>query len=114
MSPTPIGICGFILSLTPLSCDLLGWRGSGGDGSATTGVYFGVGAILMLLGGILEFFLGNTFPAVVFCSFGGFWFAYGGTLTPGFGAYAAYAKDPNNNPLEGATGFAPHHLWIQF
>lgn len=28
------------------------------------------GGMLMTLGGILEFFLGNTFSFVVFCSFG--------------------------------------------
>jgi uncharacterized protein len=28
-------IIGFLLSLTPLSCELMGWRGSGGSGSAT-------------------------------------------------------------------------------
>lgn len=28
------------------------------------------GGLLMTLGGILEFFLGNTFSFVVFCSFG--------------------------------------------
>ena len=50
----------------------------------------------MSLGGILEFFLGNTFSFVVFCSFGGFWFTLGATLTPGFNAYGAYASDPNN------------------
>lgn len=29
----------------------------------------------MTLGGILEFFLGNTFSFVVFCSFGGFFYS---------------------------------------
>lgn len=46
---------------------------------------------MMMLGGLLEFFLGNTFPTVVFLSFGAFWLSYGGTLLPQFGAYAAYA-----------------------
>ena len=50
----------------------------------------------MSLGGILEFFLGNTFSFVVFCSFGGFWFTLGATLTPAFNAYGEYATDPNN------------------
>lgn len=30
-------LCGFLLSLTPLSCDLMGWRGAGGNGAASTG-----------------------------------------------------------------------------
>lgn len=69
----------------------------------------------MSLGGILEFFLGNTFSFVVFCSFGkpsfplhvdrsyklpdsgegGFWFTLGSTLTPAFNAYGAYSPDDN-------------------
>ena len=47
-------LLGFLLSLTPLSCDLMGWRGAGGNGAASTGVYFGFGAIMMLLGAIGE------------------------------------------------------------
>lgn len=34
-NPTPIALVGFLLSLTPLTCDLLGWRGAGGLGSGT-------------------------------------------------------------------------------
>lgn len=29
-----------------------------------------MGGVLMIIGGVLEFFLGNTFPFVVFSSFG--------------------------------------------
>ncbi|KAI9821211.1 MAG: hypothetical protein M1827_003945 [Pycnora praestabilis] len=99
-NPTPLAILGFLLSLTPLSCDLMGWRGAGGNGAASTGVYYFMGGLLMLLGGLLEFFLGNTFPFVVFCSFGGFWFTFGATLTPTFNSYGAYSPDPSM-PAEG-------------
>jgi uncharacterized protein len=34
--------------------------------------------------------LGNTFPSVVFFTFGGFWATFGATLTPFFNAIAAY------------------------
>lgn len=95
-NPTPLALLGFLLSLSPLSCELMGWRGAGGDGIATVGAYYFIGGFLMSLGGILEFFLGNTFSFVVFCSFGGFWFTLGATLTPSFNAYGAYATDPNN------------------
>lgn len=33
--PTPLAIVGFLLSLSPLSCDLMGWRGAGGNGAAS-------------------------------------------------------------------------------
>ncbi|RDW65089.1 hypothetical protein BP6252_10740 [Coleophoma cylindrospora] len=90
-NPTPLALIGFLICLTPLSCDLMGWRGGGGSGAAGTASYFFFGGILMLVGGILEFFLGNTFPFVVFGSFGAFWLSYGGTLQPFFNAAGAYA-----------------------
>ena len=65
----------------------MGWRGAGGNGASDTsvflvtkskspadnlasGAYFFIGGVLMIIGGVLEFFLGNTFPFVVFSSFG--------------------------------------------
>ncbi|EME79659.1 uncharacterized protein MYCFIDRAFT_142753, partial [Pseudocercospora fijiensis CIRAD86] len=93
-NPTPLALCGFLLSLTPLSCDLMGWRGAGGNGAASTGVYFFFGGLLMILGSLGEFILGNTFPFVVFGSFGAFWLAFAATLQPFYNAYGAYSPDP--------------------
>jgi succinate-acetate transporter protein len=45
----------------------------------------------MVLGGFLEFILGNTFPFVVFLSFGAFWLSFAGTLTPFYNTYGAYS-----------------------
>jgi len=92
-NPTPVAIVGFLISLTPLSNVLLGWRGSGGLGAAEVGIYYFFGGLLMVLGGLLEFILGNTFPFVVFSSFGAFWLSFGATLTPYFNASAAYLPD---------------------
>ncbi|KAL9015258.1 MAG: hypothetical protein Q9173_000144 [Seirophora scorigena] len=106
-NPTPVALLGFLLSCTPLACELMGWRSAGGNGAATLGTYYFFGGLLMTLGGILEFVLGNTFPFVVFCSYGGFWFTLGSTLTPSFNAYGAYAKDPTE-PWEGLTSEGFH------
>lgn len=106
-NPTPLALLGFLLSLSPLSCELMGWRGAGGDGIATVGAYYFIGGFLMSLGGILEFFLGNTFSFVVFCSFGGFWFTLGSTLTPSFNAYGAYATDAAH-PEQGLSSAGFH------
>ena len=95
-NPTPIALLGVLITASPLSCELMGWRGAGGGGAATTGAYYFMGGFLMSLGGILEFFLANTFSFVVFLSFGGFWFTLGATFTPGFNAYGAYATDPKD------------------
>jgi len=47
-----------------------------------------------------QWILGNTFPFVVFCSFGAFWLGYGATLQPSYGAYSAY-RDPT---VQSSTG----------
>ena len=47
----------------------------------------------MILGSLLEFVLGNTFPFVVFGTFGAFWLTFGATLTPSFNASIAYLPD---------------------
>lgn len=54
----------------------------------------------MTLGAILEWILGNTFPAVVFGTFGTFWLSFASTLNPSFSAFASYA--PAGEP--GAAG----------
>ncbi|KAJ4989884.1 GPR1/FUN34/YaaH-class plasma membrane protein [Stagonosporopsis vannaccii] len=99
-NPTPLALIGFLLSLTPLSWTLMGWRGAGGSGSASIGWYFFAGGLLMVLGGVGEWILGNTFPFVVFTSFGAFWLGYAATLVPEYGAYGNYA-DP---ATQGSTG----------
>jgi len=114
-NPTPLALCGFLLSLTPLSNVLLGWRKSGGQGAAETGVYYFFGGLLMILGSFLEFILGNTFPFVVFGSFGAFWLSYGATLTPYYNASIAY--DPTHPAAssmdpEFAASFAFFHLYM--
>ncbi|KAL8809344.1 MAG: hypothetical protein Q9200_003496 [Gallowayella weberi] len=96
-------LVGFLLSLTPLACDLMGWRGAGGTGAASTGIppapttygaYFFFGGVLMIIGSIMEWIVGNTFPFVVFGTFGAFWLTFGSTLVPSFNAYGAYVTDP--------------------
>ncbi|KAK8255571.1 hypothetical protein HDK77DRAFT_38423 [Phyllosticta capitalensis] len=94
-NPTPVSLIGFLLALTPLSCILMGWRGASGA-SANVGAYYFCGGVLMILGAIGEWVLGNSFPCVVFAAFGGFWSAQGATLTPDFNAYGAFATDPSN------------------
>ncbi|KAK6349480.1 hypothetical protein TWF696_005764 [Orbilia brochopaga] len=91
-NPTPIGIIGFCVSLTPLSMNLMGWRGAGGAGAAQVASYYFIGGMLSLVGGLFEFILGNTFSFVVFTSFAGFWLTLGGTLTPSFNAMGWYSE----------------------
>ncbi|CAH0023759.1 unnamed protein product [Clonostachys rhizophaga] len=101
-NPTPIALGGFLLCTTPLSMILLEWQGAGGiAGAANVGSYFFLGGLLLVLGGIGEWIIGNTFPSTVFCTFGGFWLTMGATICPGYGAYAIYS--PSGSPSEGLT-----------
>ncbi|KAJ4256110.1 hypothetical protein NW762_009186 [Fusarium torreyae] len=91
-NPTPVALCGFLMCSTPASMSLLGWQGAGGfAAAANVGAYFGMGGLLLILGGIGEWILGNTFPSVVFLTFGGFWLAFGTTIVPDSGAYSTYS-----------------------
>ncbi|CAI6099199.1 unnamed protein product [Clonostachys chloroleuca] len=58
--------------------------------------------------------LGNSFPATVFCSFGGFWFSFGGILNPSFGAYSFYVTDPQKptTGLANAKSNASLGFWL--
>ncbi|KAF4955617.1 hypothetical protein FSARC_11814 [Fusarium sarcochroum] len=106
-NPTPMALAGFLLALMPLSCDLMGWRGAGSFGAASIPVYFFEGGVLMVISGIMEWVLGNSFPATVFCSFGCFYLSFGGILHPSFAAYSSYAPPDAKSPAEGmaTTGF---------
>ncbi|KAJ9262847.1 hypothetical protein DTO021C3_2961 [Paecilomyces variotii] len=95
-NPTPIAVLGLAISVSTLGCDLMGWRGAGGDGAASTGAYFFMGGLLMILGGFLEFILGNTFTFFLFCGYGGWWLSFGATLQPFYGAYGAYSPDASD------------------
>lgn len=70
---------------------------------------------MMIIGSVLEFFLGNTFPFVVFGSFGAFWLTFAATLTPQYNASIAY--DPTHpaqsaeNPVFAAS-FAYFQLYM--
>ncbi|KAF4457666.1 hypothetical protein F53441_426 [Fusarium austroafricanum] len=91
-NPTPVALAGFLMCSTPASMALLGWQGAGGfAAAANVGAYFGLGGVLLVLGGIGEWILGNTFPSTVFFTFGGFWLAFGTTVVPDSGAYSTYS-----------------------
>ncbi|KAF2673496.1 hypothetical protein BT63DRAFT_467024 [Microthyrium microscopicum] len=94
-NPTPLALIGFLIALNPLACDLMGWRGTGGVGvgAAGVGTYYFFGGLLMILGGLGEWLLGNTFPFVVFSSFGAYWLSLGATFTPAYAAQSAYGQD---------------------
>lgn len=65
-NPTPLPVVGLALSALPLGCDLMGWRGAGGQGAASIPVYIFLGGVVQIIGAIMEWILGNTFSFEVF------------------------------------------------
>lgn len=61
----------------------------------------------------LQWILGNTFPCVVFTSFGTFWIAFGLTLQPQTGAYGNFSPNPDN-PAAGLETTAFNSSWAFF
>lgn len=49
--------------------------------------------MLLLIAGILEFFLGNTFPFIVFMGYGAHFLTYAATFQPFYGAVSLYTTD---------------------
>ncbi|KAJ5099221.1 GPR1/FUN34/YaaH-class plasma membrane protein [Penicillium argentinense] len=95
-NPTPLGLGGFVLTTTPVSCCLMAWRGAGGAGAAFTGVLILFGGVLLVLSSILEFVIGNTFSSVVFGHLGAFCLAFGASMTPAFNAAAPYSPSTSD------------------
>ncbi|CAK4015529.1 related to GPR1 and Fun34p [Lecanosticta acicola] len=100
-NPTPIGLGGFLIAYCPIIFSILGWRGFTNKGEATVGTYFFSGGLLAIISCILEFILGNTFPATFFGVFGAYFLAYGANIVPSFNAYAGYSPNPTGNPAAG-------------
>ena len=63
-------LLGFLLASSPLAASFMGWQGAGGGGAATVGLYYFFGGMLQVIGSLLEWFIGNSFPFVVFGSLG--------------------------------------------
>ncbi|KXL49726.1 MAG: hypothetical protein FE78DRAFT_139424 [Acidomyces sp. 'richmondensis'] len=91
-NPFPMALMGFLMASTPLGCTLMGWRGAGGAGAALIGTFYFFGGMLQIIGALMEWIIGNTFPCVVFASYGAFWLTTGMTLTPEYDAMKAYSS----------------------
>ncbi|KAL2069815.1 hypothetical protein VTL71DRAFT_14494 [Oculimacula yallundae] len=103
-NPTPLSIIysssavvGFTIALCPLSIEFMGWRGAGGQ-TATVGANWFFGGLLLIISGILEFFLGNTFPSVVFMSYGAHFMTFAATFQPFYNAVGAFVVDGAPTP----------------
>lgn len=105
-NPTPVAIMGFVVGLTPLSCDFMTWRGSGGFGVATGTASIFFGGVLLTIAGIGEFILGNTFPFIVFMGYGAHFLTYSTTFLPFFNAIAYFNPEAPVGPDQITPTFA--------
>jgi succinate-acetate transporter protein len=73
--PGPLGLAGFAMTtfvLSMFNSNLVDARGT----PVVLGLALAYGGIVQLIAGLWEFRTGNTFGAVAFCSFGGFWISF--------------------------------------
>jgi len=99
-NPTPLGIAGFLLCLTPISVYLMGFGATtAGSTVGQTGPYYFLGGLCLIIAGILEWAIGNTFPSVVFATFGGFYLSNGISNDPMHNIASFYG---GGNPTLGA------------
>jgi succinate-acetate transporter protein len=57
------------------------------------GANYFFGGMLLILSGVLEFFLGNTFPSVVFLGYGAHFLTFAATFQPFYAAVSSYTPD---------------------
>lgn len=107
-NPTPLGVTAFLIVLLPLALDLLNVRGAtAGSSIAMLGAFYGVAGIGLYVTCIMEWVIGNTFPSVVFGSFGGFFISYGIINQPSIGIAASFAPAADaSNGITAATAGA--------
>jgi uncharacterized protein len=78
--PGPLGLAAFALTTFILSMFNSGLVSNAGE-PVVLGVALAYGGIAQLLAGMWEFRTGNTFGAVAFTSFGGFWLSFWAFVT---------------------------------
>jgi len=85
-NPAPLGLSAFALTTFVLSASNAGFLFS--KSGIATGFIVGLalfyGGLAQLIAGVQEYRQGNTFGATAFCSYAGFWLAFGFTVLPIF------------------------------
>lgn len=85
----------------------MGWQGSGGSSVATTTVNIWFGGMLLILAGIGEFLLGNTFPMMVFLAYGAHFLSFATTFIPYYNAIGFFNPDGSGVGSPNATNQTP-------
>ncbi|CAK7200893.1 hypothetical protein SEUCBS139899_003592 [Sporothrix eucalyptigena] len=93
-NPTPLGFLGFVIAGFSFAMILMGWGGASGA-SPIVGIFF-FGAMLLIVGMVFEWIMGNFFSMMTMGLFGIFWLSFGLLQLPTLDLTAAYitADDP--------------------
>ena len=100
-NPAPLGLSAFALTTWVLSMYNVGaWVPSEGPNQVVMGIALAYGGIVQLLAGMWEMRIGNTFGALAFSSYGGFWIGTAALFIQSFGFLDYYnGTDALNNAL---------------
>ena len=100
-NPAPLGLCAFALTTWVLSMYNVGaFVTSEGPNQVVMGIALAYGGIVQLLAGMWEMRIGNTFGALAFSSYGGFWIGTAALFINSFGFLDYYTgTDALNNAL---------------
>jgi uncharacterized protein len=122
-NPAPLGLSAFALTtfvLSIVNAGLIAHPAGIDPTFIVVGLAIFYGGLGQLLAGVQAFKAGNTFAATAFCSYGGFWLAFGLILIPGSGVIAAFipkgaaAPDPSFNTAVGVflLGWTIFTAWM--
>ena len=109
-NPTLLGLLSFLIPYTSTIFVLIGWGGAVPPTTLVglTGDYYFLGGIGMVIAGLAEFILGNTYPFAVFIIFGAHWCSLGYTQDPVHLTTSEFTKalgGPTGAAYESSQGF---------
>ncbi|KAM3086904.1 hypothetical protein ACMFMG_001024 [Clarireedia jacksonii] len=91
-NPTLLGLIGFLVPFSSTVFSLLQFQGSSPSSLVSVcGTFYMFGGPVMIVAGICEFILGNTFPFAVFATFGAHWLYLGLLNDPVHNIAGSYA-----------------------
>ncbi|KAF2233319.1 hypothetical protein EV356DRAFT_213973 [Viridothelium virens] len=99
-NPTAMGFVGFVISTFTFATILMGWGGASGL-AGVAGIFFFTGPVLLILGTIFEWIMGNFFAMMVQSLFAVFWLSFGLLQLPTLNLAGAYSA--TGNATEGAA-----------
>jgi succinate-acetate transporter protein len=109
-NPTLLGVLGFLIPFTTTVFCLLEFKGASTSSLASiSGSWYFFGGIALVVAGICEFVLGNTFPFVLFIVYGVHWLTLAYTSDPWHPLVAAYGPSPENELVRAYTSGQGHY-----